>query len=929
MKVTKFLIFKCFIIISILNCSYLTNPKINVTNLLCECKNNPLGIDNLNPRLSWQLVSNVRGQTQTAYQILVASDPEKLTEQSADLWNSGKIESNQTINIKYQGKTLQSGNRYFWSVQIWDKSGNLSNWSKPSFWEMGLFKKSDWQGDWFNDGKHTPEKVEDFFKENPSPLFRKIFKVKKKVKKARLYISGLGYYEARINGNKVGDIFLDPAWTNYSKRTFYSTFDVTKLLQTGENCFGIILGNGWYNPLPLLMWGGRNIREALPVGRPRFISQLNIEYSDGTKKSIVSNHTWKVTDGPIIKNNVYLGEVYDARKEISNWDQLGFDDSNWRDASVATEPIGKLEAQPFPQIRNTATLKPQKVTEPKPGIFIYDFGQNFAGLVKMRLKAPAGTQITLRYGELLYKDGTLNPMTSVCGQIKGKRKNKDGSEANIGGPGSPEIAWQSDVYISKGSGWEEYTPRFTFHSFRYVEVTGFPGKPPKDLLEGIRLNTDVKKVGSFSCSNEMFNKIQQMCEWTFLSNIFSVQSDCPHREKFGYGGDIVATSEAFMMNYDMANFYTKTVQDWQDAALEDGMLTDTAPFVGIQYCGIGWAIVHPLLQLQLYQYYGNRQIIEEQYLTSKKWFDLVIQQYPDYIVTDGLSDHESLNPTPAPLLVTPLFYQSAKMLSKLAAILSKNEDSIEYQELAKNIKKSYITNFIDLENGTVGPGTQTSQLFSLFQQIVPDYEKEAALKVLLKNITEKNEYHLTTGIIGTKFLFDVLSREHYADVAYKIANQKTFPGWGFMLENDATTLWEHWEFSDNTYSHNHPMFGSVSQWFYHWLGGIQPHPDAIGFDQIIIRPQFVENLEWVNCSYNSIRGKIINNWQQNETEIKLNIQIPVGAEAIVYLPSENEESLFESGQQISLASDIQFVEKKGSSFIYRINSGSYSFKIEK
>jgi len=929
MKLCKYISLVSLVFIFLFHCNYITKQKINITNLLCEYQSNPLGIDKKYPRLSWQLESNVRSQIQTAYQILVASDPNKLSEQAADLWDSGKVESEQQINIKYQGKTLRSENRYFWSVRVWDKLGNVSNWSKPSFWEMGLLEKSEWQGVWINDGKQIPENIEDFYKEDPAPLFRKSFKINKKVKKARLYISGLGYYEARINGKKVENVFLDPAWTNYSKRVFYSTFDITKQLQTGENCIGLILGNGWYNPLPLLMWGGRNIREALPVGRPRFIAQINIEYSDGTIDSISSNQTWKVTDGPILRNNVYLGEVYDARKEIPNWDQPGFDDSSWRTSSEATKTIGKLEAQPIPQIRATATLKPQKVAEPKPGIFIYDFGQNFAGVAKMRLKVPADSKIILRYGELLYGDGTLNPMTSVCGQIKGKRKRKNGRETNIGGPGSPEIAWQSDVYIAKGSGWEEYTPRFTYRGFRYVEVTGYPGKPPKDLLDGIRLNTNVKKVGTFSCSNEMFNKIQQMCEWTFLSNIFSVQSDCPHREKFSYGGDIVATSEAFIMNYDMANFYAKTIQDWQDAAIEDGMLTDTAPFVGIQYCGIGWAMVHPLLQLQLYQYYGNRGIVEEHYETSKKWIDLVTEQYPNYIVKDGLSDHESLNPTPAPLLVTPLYYQSAKMLSKLAAILSKNEDSIKYQELAKNIKEAYITNFVDLENGTVGTGTQTSQLFSLFNQIIPDEEKEAALKVFLKDVAEKNDNHLTTGIMGTKFLFDVLSRENYTDVAYKIVNQKTFPGWGFMLENDATTLWEHWEFSDNTYSHNHPMFGSVSQWFYQWLGGIQPHPDAIGFDQIIIRPQFIEDLEWVNCSYNSIRGEIISNWLQNEKEVKLDIQIPVGAEAMVYLPAKNEKSLFESGELISSTKDIQFVEKLGNNFVYSVNSGNYSFKIKK
>jgi len=444
--------------------------------------------------------------------------------------------------------------------------------------------------------RRNPTKDEDFYKEDPAPLFRKTFDLPKAARKARLYITGLGYYEASLNGQPVGDHALDPAWTVYSKRVFYSTYDVSELLRDGTNSLAVTLGNGWYNPLPLRMWGHLNLRKHLTIGRPRFIAQLEIELA---------------------------GEVYDARKEIRDWDRPGCDDSGWAQAGIAPEPLGRLQAQPLPPIKVTRTLKPVKVTEPKEGTFIFDMGQNFAGWVRLALNVPRGTQITLRYGELLHKDGTLNPMTSVCGQIKGTRKNAEGEAIPVGGPGAPKIAWQSDTYIARGGGPESYTPRFTFHAFRYVEVTGYPGTPPADAIEGLRLNTDVTEVGTFACSNDQFNRIQQMCRWTFLSNMFAVQSDCPHRERFGYGGDLVATCDAFMLNLDMAGFYAKVARDWHDSALPDGMLTDTAPFVGIQYCGVAWAMAHPLLQLQLYKYYGDRRIIEDQYATSKRWLDLV------------------------------------------------------------------------------------------------------------------------------------------------------------------------------------------------------------------------------------------------------------------------------------------------------------------
>ncbi len=375
--------------------------------------------------------------------------------------------------------------------------------------------------------------------------------------RARAYVSGLGYYELRLNGQRVGDHVLDPGWTSYAKRVLYSTYDVTAQLTRGRNAVGVMLGNGWFNPLPLAMWGRIKPGEALTTGEPRAIVQLVVEFADGTSQTIGTDETWRVGDGPVLRNSVYLGEVYDARREQPGWDTAGFDDSRWATAVLARKPqLGPLQAQDAPPIRITRTLKPVKLTEPKPSVFIFDFGQNFAGWARLRVQGPAGTRVRLRSGELLYPDGTLNGMTAVAGQIKG-----GGKDYRYDGVGQPKTAFQLDEYVLKGQGMEVFTPRFTFHGFRYVEVTGFPGQPTLDSLEGLRLNSDVPSAGSFECSNELFNRIQEMVRWTELANLFSVQSDCPHREKFGYGGDIVASSEMAMLNFDMSRFYAKAAQD--------------------------------------------------------------------------------------------------------------------------------------------------------------------------------------------------------------------------------------------------------------------------------------------------------------------------------------------------------------------------------
>jgi len=905
-----------------------SGSSIVVTGLRCESRSNPVGIGETQPRMSWILESNRRGQRQAAYQILVSSTDAALAAHRGNFWDSGKVVSGQSVQVVYGGKPLESRAVCFWKARVWDGEGRVSSWSAPARWEMALLRPGDWNATWMNDGKPNPASDEGFYKDDAAPLFRHEFALAAPVSRARLYITGLGYYEASLNGRRVGDHVLDPGWTTYGKRVFYSTYDVTRELRQGRNCLGVMVGNGWYNPMPLRMWGNLNLRDHLTVGRPRFIAQLEVELADGSRQSIVSDPAWRVADGPLVFNSVYLGERYDARRETDGWNVAGFDDGAWRHAAPAPEPVGALQAQPQPPIKVTATFSPIAVSEPSPGVFIFDMGQNFAGWASMALTAEAGTQVNLRYGELLNADGTLNPLTSVAGQIKGRRTTKEGVSQQVGGSGSPDVAWQADTYVASGRGLESYTPRFTFHGFRYVEVTGYPGRPSLEAIRGLRLNADVDEAGSFTSSSALLNRIQEITRRTFLSNLFSVQSDCPHREKFGYGGDIVATSDAMMLNFDMAGFYEKTVTDWGDAARDDGMLTDTAPFVGIQYCGVGWAMVHPVLQSQLYQYYGDRRVVERQYEASRRWLDLVAAANPNHVVKDGLGDHEALTQAPPESLVTPLFVESARLVARLAAVLGRREEAARYTALADAAGSAFADRVWKPTADSSAPRTQSAQSFALYAGLIPPPDRSATIQGLLADIRGTRKGHLSTGIFGTKFALDVLSREGHAQAVFDIVNRDTYPGWGYMLANGATTLWEHWALSENTYSHNHPMFGSISQWFFNWLGGIQPDPGAAGFDRVIIRPQLVDGLDWVRCSYRSVRGLVVSNWSRTPGAVEWQITIPPNATATVFIPAESLDDVREGpgiGVPARRAEGVRDARMEGTNAVFSAGSGTYRF----
>ena len=904
---------------------------ISPIDLRCESTRNPLGIDAVRPRLSWKLeaVNDARNQSQSAYRISVASTEALLEAGEADLWDSGKVASARQLFVEYEGPPLRSGERCFWRVQVWDQDGRISEPSEISWWEMGLLSPEDWTGLWISDGSELPEAEEVFYEEDPAPLFRRSLQINKPVKRARLYAVGLGYCELRVNGRALSDHVLDPAWTSFEKRILYTCDDVTEELQIGENVLGAMLGNGWYNPLPMHMWGRINIRDSLAVGRPRLLAQLVIEYEDGSTQTVASDEAWRVAPGPILRNSVYLGEEYDARRELPGWDQPGFDDSDWDSASAADSDLGELRALPIPPIRVTATLTPVSMSEVSPGVYIFDLGRNFAGWVRLRVQGPRGTTVRMRMGECLYPGGTLNPKTAVAGQIKGL--NEDGTSR--GGPGAPEIAWQSNSYTLRGGGREEYTPRFTFHGFRYVEVTGFPGRPTLESIEGLRLNTDVETAGSFSCSNERFNRLHEMVQWTLLSNLFSVQSDCPAREKFQYGGDIVATSEMAILGFDMASFYAKTVSDFRDAVRGEGWFPETAPYVGIaaenyvEEAGpIGWGLAHPLLLAQLYQYYGDRRIVEEHFDAARTWVDLLEQHSDGYIIDRCIGDHESLDPKPIELIATAHFFQAASLVARFANILGRSRDETRYRQLAQDIKNAFVKRFLEPGTGRFGTATQAAQATALHLGLVPEGEVDLATQRMVDEVLVTHDGHIATGIFGTKYLLDALSRTGHADVACRMVNEPSYPGWGHMLERGATTIWETWAESDDVYSQNHPMFGSVSEWFYKSLAGIRPEESAVGFDRFHVEPNVPPGLVWVEASYESARGTVGSSWRLEDDLLFFDLEIPVNTTAVVQIPTRDSTSVREGGRSLSEVPAIrELAATTPDTARFELGSGRYSF----
>jgi alpha-L-rhamnosidase len=640
-------------------------------------------------------------------------------------------------------------------------------------------------------------------------------------------------------------------------------------------------------------------------------------------ETIVTDQSWKASDGPVLMNSIYLGETYDARLEQKGWDIPGFNDNKWAAASVVNGPAGKLTAQDIPPIRITKILKPVKITEPTPGVYLFDFGQVFAGVPRLKVKDQSGATITLRSGEDVHADGTLNFLTVITGQLKAMWNLR-------GGPGCPDNPINIITYTAKGDAEEIYTPEFTFSSFRYVEMTGLKGKPTLEMLEGLRMNTDLEETGKFECSNEMFNRLHDVTRWTFLSNVFSIQSDCPAREKFGYGADIVATAEAYCYDYDMSRFYRKIAQDFANDVRPKGGMPEIAPYNGLAIKGIGdqsgplgWQLAFPYCVKQVYDFYGDKPFLEKNYDILKRQVEFIRSVFPNHIVPQDISDHESIDAKPEAFTATSFYLQHVNILVEWAEILQKQTDITTYKNLAEDIRMAALKEF-GRGNGIFDNGTQAAQLFALYHNIVPEHEKVPAIKHLLEEIYYKHKGHLSTGIFATKYIFDISRLLNRNDVAYSVVNQRTFPGYGYMLDHGATTLWESWEYPDTVNSQNHPMFGSVVEWYYRSLLGINSLTP--GFKTFYIKPQPAGDLYWARGHYDSQSGRIVSEWNTESTTFRMRVGIPANTTALVYVPSLPGLPVKESGGDAKTAPGLQFKEYRDGYAVFEAGSGTYNFK---
>ncbi|MBN1348801.1 family 78 glycoside hydrolase catalytic domain [candidate division KSB1 bacterium] len=888
-------------------------------NLRCEYLKNPLGIDTRKPRFSWEVQSDVRGRKPAAFQILVATSKENLSAGKSDVWDSGKVVSDRLVNIGFGGKTLCSRTRYFWNVRWWNAEDEVSPFSEIAFFETGLLNERDWQARWITmpdydtSGKSTaPDVTSDAM--YLAGYFRKEFSVQKNIRRARAYICGLGYCEFRLNGKKVGDHVLDPGWTDYQQLALYSTYDITSAILE-ENAAGVILGNG------------RHLEEH-GYGVPKLILQLHIEFDDGTEKIIVSDDTWASAYGPLRENGIFYGERYDARLEMSGWDLPRFDDSLWKPPIFAD--CVALAAQMNEPVRVVETLKVKAITRPTPGTYIFDFGQNFSGWARLAVRGARGTQVKLRFAELIHPDGTLNPATN-------------------------KKAKATDVYILKGGEPEIYQPRFTYHGFRYVEVTGFPGVPTAENIEGKFIHSDVEPAGEFLCSDDLINRIHRNVCWGQLSNLMSIPTDCPQREeRQGWLGDAMLTTEEAIFNFRMAPFYTKFLRDIRLSQKPDGSLPDVVPpyWHRLYPADPAWGTGYITIAWYVYWYYNDADILAEHYEAMKKYVEflranandhlqITLGKYGDWCPPGAVGPKK----IPVEFTATWYYYHDVMTLAKIADCLDQAEDAQNFSQLAESIKQAFNQHFLKggvYRGAEVGPHdklpNQTSNALPLYLNMVPDDQRQSVLSRLHESVVRINDYHVDTGIHGTRYLLDVLCENGFEETAYKVVTQQSYPGWGYILSEGATTLWESWQklTGGGINSHNHIMQGSVDAWFYKYIAGLScPEP---GWKVLQVKPSLVDFFNFAAARLKTGAGDVSVSWEKPDAGFELHIDVPVGSRAKIYLPSLTDKPvIYESGTLIwqggkpatKSAPGVTFLEAKNKFIAFTTGSGSYHFSVTK
>jgi len=888
MKVTIVCLFSLLLSYSIAA----NNTKVK--NLRCEYSTNPIGLDIADPRFSWTIESEQRGIIQTSYQIIVSSSEERLSTNDGDVWNSGKVFSNASAGIVYCGPELISRHRYFWKVVVSTNKDQTLESSEQAFFEMGLLKPEDWKSGWITYVPGMPGKVL-YFKttiHNPIP-----------VKRARSYISGLGYYEMFINNKKVGDRVLEPAQSTYSKRAYYSTYDVTSCLTEGPNVVLVSVAPGWY-------------------GTPSLKIQLEIEYTDGSRKLVTSDNLRHVTTGPVVFSSIFDGEGYDARLETPELYKpdipSGLMNQQWAWAHNTADPGDHMVSQLVEPIIIVDTIVPSSFSEPQPAIYVIDAGRNLAGWVAIKVKGKAGEKITLKFAESLYENGLVN------------QENLRNAKAE-------------DTYILKGNGVETWHPAFTYHGFRYVQVEGFPYPPRVGDITVNVVRTAVRTTGKFKCSNQLLNDIHQMIVNTEASNLHSVPTDCPQRdERMGWLNDLTVRIEQAIYNFDMSRFYPKFIDDVSDTQDPDGSVTCVAPFRFGMRPADPVSASYLLLAWKCYEFYGDERVVREHFPGMKKWVDFLYSRTENGIVNysyygDWCPPREFLldpngsgvsRDTPGLMISTGYLYYCAGILSEMASVIGNEADAAYYQKMASEIAAAFNREYWNEQSGGYASNNQASNAFALYMGLVYSKNIPRVASNLAENV-KKHDYHLTTGNLCTKYLLETLTENGYAETAYKIASQTTYPGWGYMLSKGATTLWERWEYAtgDAMNSHNHPMMGSVDSWFYKYVLGIQPDIQHPAFQRFVLRPVIFEEMNFAEGELNTVKGLIRTSWRKQGKQLSLELTIPANTLAKLYLPAKKLSDITESGKSVTRINDIKQLNEEAGQVVLEVGSGNYKFII--
>jgi alpha-L-rhamnosidase len=954
----------------------------HLSQLRCEYLVDPLGIGETSPRLRWMLESPQRGERQIAYQVLVASTREQLAKDQGDLWDSGRVDSDQSAQVVYRGKPLTSRLTCFWKVQIRTALGGEKPlaWSSDALWTMGLLDPADWQAQWIdtheaqsaaqqrpikilqaryttpsnrpsvdvtsrveqliqtsglnakitNDAMggdpafHTRKQLNLKFEQDGSVFeatipenatiaeglggiryLRKSFTAQKPIAKAVLYVTALGLYEVHINGQRVGDHILAPDWTDFRKRVRYQAYDVTEMLKPGGNAIGALLANGWYAG----HLGNGGFQE---YGKtPALLAQLEIAYTDGSTDRVASDESWKTADSPLRSTDFMLGETYDARMEIAGWDRADLDESGWLPASARKEER-TLDWQVSPPVRETGLIKPVALAEPAPGRWTFDLGQNMVGVVRLQISEPSGTQITLHHAEMLNPDGTVYT-------------------TNL--RGAPSV----DVYTCKGGGTEIWQPHFTFHGFRYVELTDLHGKPGMDAVTGVVLGSDTPRTGAFSCSDPRINQLMSNIQWGQRGNYLSVPTDCPQRdERLGWMGDAEVFVKTATYNADVAAFFSKWLVDVDDAQTSDGAYTDVSPARGTGAGTPAWGDAGVICPWTIYQAYGDKRILEKHLPAMTKWVEWCHAHSTDLIRDKDrggdYGDWLSINAdTPKELIGTAYFAYSTHLVAQACKAVGDNDGAAKYQQLFEDIKTAFNTRFVD-GDGRIKGNTQCCYAMALKFDLLPEALRPVAARYLADDIKSKN-WHLSTGFVGVSYLLPTLSQAGDVDVAYRLLMQDSFPSWLFSVKHGATTIWERWDgwtpdrgFQDpGMNSFNHYSLGSCGQWLYAGVAGLAQDPAGAGFARLTIRPLPGGGLTEAHATLDSIRGRVASAWKIDGGRITLNVTVPPNATAAVYVPTSEPSSVRESGHALTGAPGIAGFRDRPGAVVVEIGSGTYQF----